>query len=147
MREIGRLREIAFRAVGEGSGNRRDVDPYDRYYEHLILWDVEDLEIVGAYRLGNTSQMLEAEQALYTQSLFNYTEQMTPYFDNGLELGRSFVQPKYWGKRSLDYLWYGIGAYLKKHPKIRYLFGPVTLSNSMPKAAKDLLVYFYKLHF
>ncbi len=147
MREIGRLREIAFRAVGEGSGNRRDVDPYDQYYEHLILWDRDDLEIVGAYRLGNIQQILKAEQSLYTQSLFHYTEHMTPYFENGLELGRSFVQPKYWGKRSLDYLWYGIGAYLNKHPQIRYLIGPVTLSNSMPKVAKDLLVYFYKLHF
>ncbi|MGB0836053.1 MAG: GNAT family N-acyltransferase [Psychrobium sp.] len=147
MREIGRLREVAFRAVGEGSGNRRDVDPYDRYYEHLILWDEDDLEIVGAYRLGNTKRILDAGQSLYSESLFDYSEQMTPYFERGLELGRSFVQPKYWGKRSLDYLWYGIGAYLNKHPEIRYLFGPVTLSNAMPKAAKDLLVFFYKLHF
>lgn len=147
MREIGRLREIAFRAVGEGSGNRRDVDPFDRYYEHLILWDEDDLEIVGAYRLGNTKRILDAGQSLYTESLFDYSTQMTPYFERGLELGRSFVQPKYWGKRSLDYLWYGIGAYLNKHPEIRYLFGPVTLSNAMPKAAKDLLVFFYKLHF
>lgn len=147
MREIGRLREVAFRAVGEGSGNRRDVDPFDRYYEHLILWDEDDLEIVGAYRLGNTKRILDAGQSLYTESLFDYSKQMTPYFERGLELGRSFVQPKYWGKRSLDYLWYGIGAYLNQHPEIRYLFGPVTLSNAMPKAAKDLLVFFYKLHF
>ncbi|MCG7531081.1 lysophospholipid acyltransferase family protein [Psychrobium sp. MM17-31] len=147
MREIGRLREVAFRAVGEGSGNRRDVDPFDRYYEHLILWDKDDLEIVGAYRLGNTKRILDAGQSLYTESLFDYSKQMTPYFERGLELGRSFVQPKYWGKRSLDYLWYGIGAYLNQHPEIRYLFGPVTLSNAMPKAAKDLLVFFYKLHF
>ncbi len=72
---------------------------------------------------------------------------MQPYFQQGIELGRSFVQPKYWGKRSLDYLWYGIGAYLKRHPQVRYMFGPVSLSNVYPKAAKDLLVGFYRHYF
>lgn len=149
MREIGRLREVAFRAVGEGSGSRRDIDKYDAYYEHLILWDDKASEIVGAYRLGNTQKIVErySQKGLYTDSLFNYGQQMQPYFHQGLELGRSFVQPKYWGMRSLDYLWYGIGAYLKQNPNIRYLFGPVSMSNSMPKAAKDLMVYFYKLYF
>lgn len=72
---------------------------------------------------------------------------MNPYLDHGVELGRSFVQPKYWGKRSLDYLWFGIGAYLAKNPEIRYLFGPVTISNAIPAQAKDLLIYFYRLYF
>lgn len=149
MREIGRLREIAFRAVGEGSGKRRDIDKYDAYYEHLILWDDNDSEIVGAYRLGKTQSIVNeyGQKGLYTDSLFNYGAQMEEYLNRGLELGRSFVQPRYWGRRSLDYLWYGIGAYLKQYPEIRYLFGPVSMSNSMPKAAKDLMVYFYKLHF
>jgi len=72
---------------------------------------------------------------------------MQPYFEQGLELGRSFVQPQYWGKRSLDYLWYGIGAFLKNNPQYKYLFGPVSLSNSYPQAAKDLMVQFYQSHF
>lgn len=72
---------------------------------------------------------------------------MAPYFEQGLELGRSFVQPRYWGKRSLDYLWYGIGAFLQRHPNYRYLFGPVSLSDTYPKAAKDLVVQFYLLYF
>jgi hypothetical protein len=72
---------------------------------------------------------------------------MTLYFEQGLELGRSFVQPKYWGKRSLDYLWFGLGAFLKRHPNFRYLFGAVSLSDHYPKAAKDLLVQFYTLYF
>jgi hypothetical protein len=72
---------------------------------------------------------------------------MQPYFEQGIELGRSFVQPKYWGKRSLDYLWYGIGAYLRKHPEVRYMFGPVSLSNSYPKVAKDMLIWFYSHYF
>ncbi|WP_143871302.1 lysophospholipid acyltransferase family protein [Catenovulum sediminis] len=149
MREIGRLREVAFRAVGEGSGKRRDIDKYDAYYEHLILWDNQNAEIVGAYRLGRTHEIAseKGQKGLYTDSLFNYGEAMQKYFSQGLELGRSFVQPKYWGMRSLDYLWYGIGAFLKKHPEIKYLFGPVSMSNSMPKSAKDLMVYFYKLYF
>lgn len=149
LREIGRLREIAFRAVGEGSNKRRDTDHYDNDYFHLILWDQSDMEIVGAYRFGDAKQLHNQKglDGLYSASLFQYNPQMKPYFDSGLELGRSFVQPKYWGKRSLDYLWYGIGAFLSKYPQYRYLFGPVSLSNNFPKAAKDLLVEFYQLYF
>lgn len=149
LREIGRLREIAFRAVGEGSNKRRDVDQHDADYLHLILWDKEDLEIVGAYRLGDAAHLIErkGQSGLYSTSLFNYEQGMEPYFKQGLELGRSFVQPKYWGKRSLDYLWYGIGAFLTRYPSYRYLFGPVSLSNSFPQPAKDLLVEFYQLYF
>ncbi|WP_337879073.1 lysophospholipid acyltransferase family protein [Rheinheimera sp.] len=149
LREIGRLREVAFRAVGEGTGQRRDIDLYDSYYEQLILWDKDDLEIVGAYRFANTANVMAEKglAGLYTASLFRFSERMTPYLAQGLELGRSFVQPRYWGKRSLEYLWYGIGAYLKQNPDIRYLFGGVSLSNSYPKAARDLMVYFYSLYF
>ncbi|MDI3325615.1 lysophospholipid acyltransferase family protein [Pontibacterium granulatum] len=146
--EVGRLREIAFRCVGEGTGEKKDLDKYDNYYRHLILWDEEELEIAGAYRLAEAFKLREKEeQGLYSATLFNYTEQMEPYFDKGIELGRSFVQPKYWGKRSLDYLWYGIGAYLRKNPDVRYMFGPVSLSNSYPKAAKDMLIWFYSHYF
>lgn len=148
MLEVGRLREIAFRCVGEGSGKRSDLDRYDARYRHLILWDDEDLEIVGAYRLAETWDMESGEDdKLYSSTLFNYNPDMQQYFEQGIELGRSFVQPKYWGKRSLDYLWYGIGAYLNKHPQVRYMFGPASLSNSYPERAKDLLVYFYSLYF
>ncbi|MGH1487267.1 MAG: GNAT family N-acyltransferase [Cellvibrionaceae bacterium] len=148
MREIGRLREIAFRAVGEGSNKRRDIDQYDANYFHLVLWDSNDLEVVGAYRLGDAKQLAkQRNNQLYSATLFNYTDKMTPYFEQGLELGRSFIQPKYWGKRSLDYLWYGIGAFLRHHPQYRYLFGPVSLSNSLPDSAKDLIVCFYQLYF
>lgn len=149
MREIGRLRELAFRAVGEGCGQRRDIDRFDSHYEHLILWDSDDLEIVGAYRFANTARVIAAHglAGLYTASLFQFSAQMQPYLAQGLELGRSFVQPRYWGKRSLDYLWYGIGAYLKQYPELRYLFGGVSLSNSYPQAARDLMVYFYSLYF
>ena len=149
LREIGRLREFAFRAVGEGSGLRRDIDRFDNHYEQLILWDKDDLEIVGAYRFANSRKVLaeHGKNGLYTASLFQFEQCMDAYLDAGLELGRSFVQPRYWGKRSLDYLWYGIGAYLKRNPHIRYLFGGVSLSASYPQAARDLMVYFYSLYF
>jgi putative hemolysin len=149
LREIGRLREIAFRAVGEGTNKRRDIDSYDAHYYHLILWDKDDLEIAGAYRFGDAKNIIKQHsiKGLYSASLFDYGPEMTQYFEQGLELGRSFVQPKYWGKRSLDYLWFGLGAFLKRHPDFRYLFGAVSLSDHYPKAAKDLLVQFYTLYF
>lgn len=146
MQEVGRLREIAFRSVGEGTGSKKDLDEYDSYYRHLILWDEEDLEIAGAYRLAEVWKLTK-NQPIYSKSLFNYSDKMHSYFSQGIELGRSFVQPKYWGRRSLDYLWYGIGAYLRANPKVRYLFGPVSLSNSYPKAAKNMLVWFYQHYF
>ena len=149
MREIGRLREIAFRAVGEGTNQKRDIDKYDSDYLHLILWDKDELEIVGAYRFGRADVLTQNAKSagLYTSTLVNYKDEMAPYFAKGLELGRSFVQPKYWGKRSLDYLWFGIGAYLQHHPEIRYLFGPVSISGTLPEPAKDQLVSFYSHYF
>ncbi|SEQ12237.1 Putative hemolysin [Amphritea atlantica] len=148
MREVGRLREVSFRCVGEGTGEKLDLDRYDSHYRHLILWDEEELEIVGAYRLAEAWKMNNSEDdQLYSSTLFNYSPAMQQFFEQGIELGRSFVQPKYWGKRSLDYLWYGIGAYLKRHPEVRYMFGPVSLSNSYPQHARDLLVFFYSLYF
>lgn len=149
LREISRLREVSFRAVGEGSGHRRDMDGFDTHYDHIVLYNPNDLELVGAYRVANGSQVLAEHgiEGLYTHSLFKYSDAMLPYLENGLELGRSFIQPKYWGKRSLDYLWQGIGAYLRNHPGPRYLFGPASISHQLPPSARDLLVYFYQLYF
>jgi putative hemolysin len=149
MREIGRLRELSFRAVGEGTSSHRDIDAYDRNYMHLILWDEKDLEIAGAYRFCDTNLALSTHgiDGIYTSSLFNFNNEMSSYFYRGLEVGRSFVQPKYWGKRSLDYLWFGIGALLSRNPQYRYLFGPVSISNRYSTEAKNLLVYFYRLYF
>ena len=149
MREIGRLREITFRKVGEGTGKKRDTDKYDRYYRHLVLWDDEELEIVGAYRIGESDTIFQeyGVEGFYTHTLFEFGEGFTPYLSDSIELGRSFVQPKYWGSRALDYLWQGIGAYLKSRPNVRYMFGPVSISHTFPKLAKDLLIYFYMTYF
>jgi putative hemolysin len=150
MHEIGRLRELTFRQVGEGTGKKRDLDRYDRDYRHLILWDEQELEIAGAYRIGEVSRIQSqlGSRGIYSEELFDYDRiKMQRYFTQGIELGRSFVSPRYWGRRSLDYLWYGIGAYLKRYPDIRYLFGPVSLTNSYPDFAKALIVSYYRHYF
>ena len=149
LKELGRLREISFRKVGEGLNKKRDTDKFDIYYRHIILWDDNDLEIVGAYRIGNSDFIFKniGVKGFYSNTIFKYNEDMTPYLKNSIELGRSFVQPKYWGTRALDYLWYGIGAYLKKNPNIKYMFGPVSMSASFPKVAKDMMVYYYSHYF
>jgi len=149
MHEIGRLRELTFRTVEEGTGTPMDLDQYDVRYRHLVLWDEEDLEIVGAYRIGECQKIVEKHgtKGLYTSTLFNLQPSMEALLPNALELGRSFVQPRYWGKRSLDYLWYGIGAYVAQHPEIKYLFGPVSLSAAYPQNAKELIIGFYSQQF
>ncbi|PCJ58788.1 MAG: GNAT family N-acetyltransferase [Planctomycetota bacterium] len=148
IKELGRLRECAFRCVDEGTGESIDTDPYDQYYKHLILWDEEELEIIGAYRLGMVHDIIKNKgiKGLYTSEFFNYQECSAEFLDNGMELGRAFIQPKYWGKRGLEYLWYGIGACLKSRPEIKYLFGPVSVSNQIPEKAHQLIVAFFKFH-
>lgn len=148
-RELGRLREISFRTVGEGSGKRRDIDKYDMDYQHLVLWDGAQLELVGAYRLACAQEIINkhGRKGLYTDSLFSYSDDMKPYFAAGIELGRSFVQPKYWGRKSLDYLWYGIGAFIQNYPQYRYLYGAVSVSNALPEQAKAMLVHYYQHYY
>lgn len=145
MSEIGRLREVSFRAVGEGTGERVDLDTFDIDYQHIVLWDPQALEVVGAYRVRQTKD-IDIKQ-LYSATLFNYSESFSEIQASGLELGRSFIQPKYWGKRSLDYLWYGIGAYLSKNPSVRYLFGPVSISAEYSKELIEWLVYYYQSYY
>lgn len=149
MREIGRLREFTFRKVEEGTGGKRDIDKYDEYYKHLVLWDENELEVVGAYRLGESNFIVKNKglKGFYSNSLFEFTDNFKPYLSDSIELGRSFVQPKYWGSRALDYLWQGLGAYLNKNRDIKYLFGPVSLSNTYPKMAKNMIIHFYREHF
>ncbi|MBU1658566.1 lysophospholipid acyltransferase family protein [bacterium] len=149
LNEIGRLREISFRQVKEGSGKKRDLDSFDYYYEHIILWDDKELEIVGSYRVAQAQEIIAMFDVggLYTSTLFDYKDEFLEYFSDGIELGRSFIQPKYWNSRALDYLWQGIGAYLKANPQIRYMFGPVSISRSYNDEAVALLAYFYMNYF
>ena len=149
LREIGRLRELSFRRVGEGSGLRRDLDRFDTHYRHLVLWDEQALAIVGAYRLGEGARILAAQdmQGLYSSTLFDYAPQAREFIAQGVELGRSFIQPAYWNSRSLDYLWQGIGAYLRHRPDLRYLFGPVSISAALAPAAREWIVDCHRHYF
>ena len=149
MREIGRLRELTFRKVGEGTGARCDLDIYDPLYEHLVLWDPQVSRIVGSYRFGHGGRLI-AERGmagLYTSSLFSYSPALESRLAQGLELGRSFIAPAYWRSRALDQLWQGIGLYLQRHPELRYLFGPVSMSVSLPREAREWIAAAHQHYF
>ncbi|WP_018016175.1 GNAT family N-acyltransferase [Teredinibacter turnerae] len=149
IREIGRLRELTFRAAGEGTGQKRDLDEFDTYYEHLVLWNANAREIAGSYRIGNGQHILAEHgiKGFYTSTLYRFDSRFAEYFAQGVELGRSFVSPKYWGKACLDYLWQGLGAYLAHNPHLRYLIGPVSMSADYPRDLMDTLVFFYRRYY
>lgn len=145
MRELGRLRELTFRQVQEGTGNETDVDRFDETYRHLFLWHKADLEVVGAYRLGPTDTILPegGVDGLYTSTLFKYKRKLIEQINPALELGRSFVQPKYQRSYSpLMLLWKGIGLYMGQNPRYRYMFGPVSISNEYLTTSKQLMLAF-----
>lgn len=146
LRELGRLRERTFRTVGEGTGRARDIDDFDLHYQHIVVWDARERRIAGAYRIrrGACALAQQGLAGLYTASLFRYADAAIPRLAEGLELGRSFVVPEDWGGRSLDYLWQGIGAYLQRHPGVRYLFGAVSMSAALPRGAREQLVAYYQ---
>ncbi|CAH0189759.1 lysophospholipid acyltransferase family protein [Stenotrophomonas lactitubi] len=149
LRELGRLRELTFRQVGEGTGRSRDLDDFDLQYQHIVIWDGTAQRIAGAYRIMRGAQALARRglAGLYSASLFRYSDDAIPRIAEGLELGRSFVVPDYWGSRSLDYLWQGIGAYLQCQPGIRYLFGAVSISAALPRDAREQLVAYYQRYY
>jgi len=149
LREIGRLRELTFRKVGEGTGARRDLDAYDAHYEHLVLWDAKALRIVGSYRLGHGGRLITERgmPGLYTSSLFTYSPALESRLAQGLELGRSFIAPAYWRSRALDQLWQGIGLYLQRHPELHYLFGPVSMSVNLPREAREWIAAAHQHYF
>ena len=135
--------------MGEGTGRSIDVDAWDSWYEHIVLWDEAAAKIAGAYRIARGAPVLAAHgiRGLYTASLFDYADDAIARIAQGMELGRSFVVPEYWGSRSIDYLWQGIGAYLRAHPKVRYLFGAVSISAAMPVAAREQIAAHYAHYF
>lgn len=149
VKEIARLREVTFRKVGEGTGAKMDFDQYDRFYKHLVIWDDDELEIVGSYRLCVCHDVIQeyGVSGLYNASLFHFSEQFTKMLENSVELGRSFIQQKYWRSNSLDHLWLGIGAFLSQRPDIKYLFGAVSISDNYSHAAKSMIIYYYKKWF
>ncbi|HXB72019.1 MAG TPA: GNAT family N-acyltransferase [Candidatus Acidoferrales bacterium] len=149
LREIGRLREIAFRGAGEGTGHAFDLDRFDRHYLHLVLWNQSREEVVGGYRLGPTTAILPryGVAGLYTSTLFRYSNDLFDRIGPAVELGRSFVRPEYQRQYTpLLLLWKGIGRYVAGNPRCSALFGAVSISNRYHPVSRQLLVKFLEAH-
>jgi len=140
LREIGRLREIAFRNAGEGTGRSLDLDRFDPHYQHLWVSHRETAEVAGAYRLVGTDAV-DAPHQLYTSTLFRFRPGLLESLHPALELGRSFVRPeRQKSYQSLLLLWKGIGRYVARHPRYKTLFGPVSISREYSAASRSLMV-------
>ncbi|MBE6201531.1 MAG: lysophospholipid acyltransferase family protein [Rikenellaceae bacterium] len=149
MREIGRLRELTFRAIGEGSQKACDTDEYDTYYRQLFIWDNEAQTIVGGYRMGFGGEIVKDRgiDGFYTHSLFAYDKEMAPMLSRTIELGRSFVCKAYQRKpASLLMLWRGILYALLKNEEYDYLIGPVTISGEFQRSSKTLIMTHLQQH-
>lgn len=146
MIELGRRREEAFRATGEGSNQAIDVDDYDPYYKHLILWDAKRKRIAGGYRLGIGEEIFEKHggvEGFYTSSLFSYDQEFESTLRQTIELGRSFVSLEYQKEAlPLMLLLKGLMHSLMRYPNAEYFIGPVSISNSYPKFYQSLMVYY-----
>lgn len=145
LREIGRLRELAFRAVGEGTGRPLDLDRFDDDYRHLFVWHRIDQQIVGAYRIATTEQIIPRRgiAGLYTHTLFDYGRELIEQIAPAMELGRSFVNPQYQRNyTALMNLWKGIGTIAARNPRCCRLLGPVSISNDYHDLSRQLMVQF-----
>jgi putative hemolysin len=145
--ELGRLREITFRAAGEGTGRSADLDQFDAYYWHLLLWNKEKQELAGAYRAGETDAIIRAHgiKGLYTNTVFRYDEQLFLKIGSALELGRSFVRPEYQRQYApLLLLWKGIARFVAAHPETPVLFGAVSISNEYSSLSREMIVRYFE---
>src|SRR5208337_1466952 len=145
--ELGRLREITFRAAGEGTGRSSDLDRFDAYYWHLLLWNKEKQELAGAYRAGNTDEIVRAHgiKGLYTNTMFRYDEQLFLKIGSALELGRSFVRREYQRQYApLFLLWKGIARFVAEHPETPLLFGAVSISNEYSSLSREMIVRYFE---
>jgi putative hemolysin len=143
--EIGRLRELTFRAVGEGTGKELDIDKFDEHYLHLFLWNRKTREVAGAYRIGRADALIARQgiDGLYTSSLFSFDPAFFERLGPALELGRSFIRPEYQKSYApLLLLWKGIGHFIVQNPRYTNLFGPVSISNDYRPLSRQLMAVF-----
>jgi len=150
MQEIGRLREITFREVGEGTGKSIDIDIYDNYYLHLFIWDTDKEQLIGSYRIGRTDQIIKDHgvKGLYTNTLFKFNTRLTDAINPALEMGRSFIRKEYQKTySSLLLLWKGISIYISRNPQYRILFGPVSITNEYNQVSKDMILTTMRLNY
>lgn len=147
LEELGRLREVTFRAAGEGTGRSLDLDQFDSYYWHLLLWNKQKQELTGAYRAGNTDEIIRQHgfKGLYTHTVFRYDEQLFLKIGSALELGRSFVRTEYQRQYApLLLLWKGIARFVAKHPQTPVLFGAVSISNEYNRTSREMIVRYFE---
>ncbi|MDP2888168.1 MAG: GNAT family N-acyltransferase [Bacteroidota bacterium] len=147
--EIGRLREITFRQVGEGTNRSIDLDEFDLYYHQMFIWDTEAEMIVGAYRIGKGAEIIHKYgiRGFYVQSLFKLKDELQDMLKQTMELGRSFIVKDYQRKPiPLFLLWKGILYFILKNPEYRYLMGPVSISDDYSATSKDLIIRFIMTH-
>ncbi len=147
LKEIGRLRELTFRAVGEGTGRALDIDHYDKYYQNLFIWDTKVQKIVGGYRIGPGSTIFEkfGVKGFYIRSLFKIKKAFYKTLQESVELGRSYIVPDYQKKTfPLFLLWRGILTFLNQNPNYRYLIGPVSISKTYSDISKSMIIAFVK---
>ncbi|GGC23732.1 glycerol acyltransferase [Parapedobacter defluvii] len=147
MREIGRLRELTFRGVGEGSNRAIDLDVFDLYYRHLFVWDRSKQQLVGAYRVGLGEELLysHGKRGLYLSQLFKIDKGLLPLLKESMELGRSWIREQYQqSAMPLYLLWKGIACCLEKYPTYRYLIGPVSISGDFSRFSRSVIVAFIR---
>lgn len=147
LREIGRLREITFREVSEGTGKACDLDDYDTRYEHLVLWDAKAEALVGGYRIGRTDRILaeHGRRGLYTSTLFHFRQKFLRRLNPALEMGRSFIRREYQRKpQCMPLLWRAITRFCVAHPEYRLLYGPVSINPEYTRASRDLILAYLK---
>ncbi|HFX18265.1 MAG TPA: GNAT family N-acetyltransferase, partial [Flavobacteriales bacterium] len=150
LQEIGRLRELTFRAVGEGTGNPVDLDKYDKYYKHLILWDKENQRLAGAYRMGFGRDIYEKYgiKGFYLNELFTFEPELFDMMQKSIEMGRAFIVEDYQKKPyPLFLLWRGIVHTTIRYPDHEYLIGPVSISDKFTHFSKSLIIAFMKSYF
>jgi len=146
LKEIGRLREATFRKVGEGTGSSCDLDSFDAFYSHVFIWNAREREVVGAYRLGRTDEILAERGAggLYVGTLFRLKPRFLHELGPALEMGRSFVRVEYQKSyNALLLLWRGIGTVVAREPRYRRLFGPVSVTNEYQDASRQLIAGYF----
>lgn len=150
MREIGRQRELTFRAIGEGTNLPFDLDEYDKHYHHLILWDSEAQKIAGAYRMALGAQVMKnyGIDGFYTSSLFEYDPELRPFFRKVIEMGRAYISLEYQQKPlPLFLLWRGIVHVCLRNPEHKFLMGGVSISNRFSDFSKSLMIEFMRSHY
>ena len=150
MREIGRQRELTFRTVGEGTNLPFDLDEYDKHYHHLILWDNVAQKIAGAYRMALGSEVMKnyGIKGFYTNSLFDFDQELQPFFKKVIEMGRAYISLEYQQKPlPLFLLWRGIVHVCLRNPEHKFLMGGVSISNRFSDFSKSLMIEFMRSHY